>query len=79
MTLTEAIEAMEAAREEFPSGTVWRHVKGAVYVVSEHGLLEATLEPCISYYGAGDDRDWVIWVRPVSEFRARFSKVRLAR
>jgi hypothetical protein len=42
-----------------------RHKKGGLYRLIARGRIEATLEPCAIYEGAGTG---LVWVRPEAEF-----------
>jgi hypothetical protein len=55
-------------RDPWP-GDMYTHFKGGQYEVVDRALMEATLEPYIVYRGV----DGRVWIRPLDEFRTRFS------
>ncbi|OAI49377.1 hypothetical protein AYO44_06455 [Planctomycetaceae bacterium SCGC AG-212-F19] len=49
-----------------PTGSRFRHYKGAVYEVVGCCLLEATRAPCVLYRPAGSD---LTWCRPLADWQ----------
>lgn len=79
MTFEEAKAALAANSARALHLSRWRHVKtGHEYVVHDHVLLEATLEPAVVYYRhRSADPFETMWCRPASEFfDGRFERIR---
>lgn len=49
-----------------PVGSLWRHYKGAVYVVGSYGRYEPSGELMVGYLPADGEYDGVPWMRALS-------------
>lgn len=77
---TKALEDVTAAivanRERAPYLSDWQHQKtGFVYRVLHHVIIEATMEPAVTYYRRSAPPEET-WCRPAAEFfDGRFERV----
>lgn len=70
-SLTEVRDIANRAAGEMV-GLTYRHAKGALYSVGDVAIRESDLEPCVLYY-AQHDATSPSWIRPLTEFRERFT------
>lgn len=59
-------------------GKRYMHIrKQTVYTVLYLGSMEKDGSPCVVYTEAGaDNTDSTVWVRPLSEFKERFERIK---